>query len=194
MLTRHTLIAISCMIYISAATFAQQSDKEQLERAIEYFQASKYHESMLILKQLDNKYDLNPRFKAFLGVCYYYENEYAKAANLLQTTIPKLTAFSPQEQGIYNWVCGESLFLLHQWQEAIGYYEASTLVRNINEKADAFYRIGFCYINLNDQKEAKDYLESALIYYENARNPKDYARITQLHNMIAAMKSNLGEL
>lgn len=185
-----TLITITCILIISVSTFAQQSDKEQLERAIEYFQSSKYHESKLMLQQLNSKYNLNPRFKAFLGVCYYYDSEYENSANLLETIIPKLSAFSPQEQYIYNWLCGESLFELHQWQKAIGYYEASTLMCNTSEKADALYRIGFCYINQNNITEAKDYWESALTYYEKEKNTKDKARIEQLRNMIAAINRN----
>ncbi len=189
----HRTLIITCIFIISLSTFAQQSDKELLERAIEYFQASKYHESKLILKQLNSKYNLNPRFKAFLGVCYYYDSEYENSANLLETIIPKLSAFSPQEQYIYNWLCGESLFELHQWQKAIGYYEASAWMCNISEKADVLYRIGFCYINQNNITEAKDYLKSALSYYERERNTKDKARIAQLRNMIAAIKRNLEE-
>ncbi len=188
-----SLIVIACILVKPVFALAQANDKDQLGRAIEYFQASKYHESMLILKQLDDKYNLNPRFRAFLGVCYYYESEYTKAANLLETTIPKLTAFSPQEQGLYNWLCGESLFWLCQWQKAIGYYEASTLTRNGNEKADAFYRIGFCYINLNNMREAKDYLESALIYYKISNSSEYKARIAQLQNMTLALKKRFGE-
>ena len=172
---------------------AQQADKEQLGRAIEYFQTAKYHECMLILARLDSVYTINPRFRAFLGVCYYYEGQYTKAADYLEATIPQLRAFSPQELGLYNWLCGECLFKQEQWQRAIAYYEATTLMRHGNEKADALYRLGFCYINLHDMRVAKDYLESALAYYERAGSPDYKARVAQLRNMTAALRNYLGE-
>jgi tetratricopeptide (TPR) repeat protein len=122
-----------------------------------------------------------------------YEGQYAKAAEYLEATIPQLRAFSPQEVGLYNWLCGECLFKQEQWQRAIAYYEATTLMRHGNEKADALYRLGFCYINLHDMRVAKDYLESALIYYERAGSPDYKARVAQLYNMTAALRNYLGE-
>lgn len=99
---RHTLTTIAIIVAATLPLHAQQADKEQLGRAIEYFQTAKYHECMLILARLDSVYTINPRFRAFLGVCYYYEGQYAKAAEYLEATIPQLKAFSPQEVGLYN--------------------------------------------------------------------------------------------
>lgn len=190
---RHTLTTIAILVAATLPLHAQQADKEQLGRAIEYFQTAKYHECMLILARLDSAYTINPRFRAFLGVCYYYEGQYAKAAEYLEATIPQLRAFSPQELGLYNWLCGECLFKQEQWQRAIAYYEATTLMRHGNGKADALYRLGFCYINLHDMRVAKDYLESALAYYERAGSPDYKARVAQLRNMTAALRNYLGE-
>ena len=49
------------------------SDSELLGKAIEYFQSGKFHEALLLFDKLDNRYKLNPRFRAFLAVCYYYD-------------------------------------------------------------------------------------------------------------------------
>lgn len=60
----------------------QAKDAEQLGKALEYFASQKYHECLLILQGLDKQYRLNPRYKAYLGVCYYYEWDYENAVNI----------------------------------------------------------------------------------------------------------------
>lgn len=167
---------------------AQQADKELLGRAIEYFQTEKYHECMLLLSRLDGQYTLNPRFRAFLGVCYYYEGTYAKASDYLEQTIPLLASFSPQERGIYNWLCGESLFCQSRWREAIGYYETSTLLRKGNDKADALYRMGFCYIHLGNAAVAVECMESALAIYRRTPIPTHQARMVQISHMLEGLR------
>lgn len=46
----------------------KKTDSHQLGIAITYFQGGKYHEAKLILQRLDKSYQLNPRFRAYLGV------------------------------------------------------------------------------------------------------------------------------
>lgn len=53
----------------------QNNDKELLAKAIDYYQGSKYHEALLFFEQLNSRYVLNPRFKAYMAVCYYHEND-----------------------------------------------------------------------------------------------------------------------
>ncbi len=55
------------------------SDKDRLGMALEYFQSGKYHEAILLFGKLDKGYRLNPRFKAYMGVCYFYETDYPNA-------------------------------------------------------------------------------------------------------------------
>ena len=53
---------------------AQGPDKsEQLGMALEYFSSAKYHEALILFERLDKEYKLNPRYHAYMGICYYYE-------------------------------------------------------------------------------------------------------------------------
>lgn len=188
---RLTFITAVCLVSTAIHASTQQADKEKLGRALEYFQAEKYHESMLILSHLDSLYTLNPRIRAFLGVCYYYEGMYDKAEHYLEENIPKLSSFSPQELSVYNWLCGESLFKREQWQKAIAFYERTALLSTGKEKADALYRIGICYINTANWENAMDSMEQALLYYIRYSSATDGARITQIKNMINGISNRI---
>ena len=186
---RRALMAL--MVWAALGTMvcrAQLSDKEQLNRALEYFQTEKYHECMLILARLDSTYTLNPRFRAFLGVCYYYDGNYPQAARYLEATLPQLTPFSPQELSVYCWLCAESLFNEGLWHRAVAYYEQATLQRRGADKADALYRLGFCYISMANWPSAYEYMESALSYYRADRSRPNTARIEQLSHMVPALR------
>ncbi|MBM6993248.1 MAG: hypothetical protein I3J02_08295 [Prevotella sp.] len=162
---------------------AQSSDSERLGMALEYFQGGKYHESLLILQKLDRKYRLNPRFRAYMGVCYYYEWDYANATACLDSVIPQLTAFSPQERSFYYFADAESHFNLHQYAQALPLYEQMLTLCRDNEKPDAYYRIAFIYVSREEWIPALDHFQSALVYYQRYR-PDETARITQIRNMI----------
>lgn len=111
-------------LFPACRLFAQRSqDAEQLGRAIEYFSSAKYHEALLILDRLNKQYTLNPRYLAYLGVCHYYEWNYAEAIQYLDKAIPQLSAFSPHERSFYYWSNAESHFLLGRYDEAIPLYE-----------------------------------------------------------------------
>ena len=73
----------------------EETPQELLTKAIEYFQGGKYHEAILAFTKLQEKYTLNPRFMAYLGMSYYKEGMYEEAAFNLKKGIPALTAFSP---------------------------------------------------------------------------------------------------
>ena len=98
---RAALVAAVLLLSAAAPARAQTADSEQLGRAIDYFQSGKYHEARLILQRLDGRYRLNPRFRAYLGVCHYYAWAYAEAAACLDSVIPRLSAFAPQERSFY---------------------------------------------------------------------------------------------
>ena len=116
----------------------KQVDAEQLAKAIDYFTSKKYHECLLILQPLNKRYRLNPRYKAYLGVCYYYEWEYEQAIQLLDEAIPQLAGFAPQERSLYCWMDGESHFLLQRYKEAIPLYEQMLPICHDNERPDAY--------------------------------------------------------
>ena len=164
-------------------------DKEQLEIALDYFSSSKYREALTLLTKLDKKYKLNPRFKAYIGVCHYYEWNYKEACKYLDATIKDIEVYAPHERSIYYFTDAESHFFLEEYEKAIPLYEKMLNVCFNNEKGDAFFRLGFCYLQINENKVALDNLNSALRYYEKFGYSDDKkARIVQIKKMIEGLK------
>ncbi len=159
------------------------SDKERLAIAIDYFQGGKYHEAKLLLQPLDKQYRLNPRFRAYLAVCHYYDWEYAEAAEILDSVIPRLSAFAPQERSIYYFYAAESHFNLTQYEAALPLYEQMVTLCKDAEKPDAYYKMGFIRVYGEQWIAALDALQTALVYYQKLR-PDEVARIAQIKNMI----------
>ena len=67
------LVALLLFIILPTCIWAQSkrqqnNDKELLAKAIDYYQGSKYHEALLFFEQLNSRYVLNPRFKAYMAV------------------------------------------------------------------------------------------------------------------------------
>ena len=181
--TRHILTATLLLLSVCAKATAQPTDSKRLGMALEYFQGGKYHEALLILQKLDKQYRLNPRIRAYIGVCYYYEWEYDMATTYLDSVIPKLSAFSPQERSFYYFADAESHFNLKQYDQALPLYRQMLELCHDNEKPDAFYRMGFIYVYRQEWIDALDNLQSALVYYKKFR-PNEEARIAQIKNMI----------
>ena len=77
------LLTIIVMSLSMAAPAQKHEDTERLGMALEYFTAGKYHESLLLFQKLDKSYRLNDRFKAYIGLCYYHEWDFEKAAEYL---------------------------------------------------------------------------------------------------------------
>lgn len=183
----------SSVIPVTAQTRKTKSpDSEQLGRALEYFNTGKYHEAILIFEDLNTKYNLNARFRAYMGLCYYYEWDYDKACEHLDSVLPDMAVYAPHEQSIYYYCAAESHFNLGQYEQAIPLYEQGLTLCYDNEKADAFYRIGFCYMFLQDNLNARDNFASALAYYE--RFPSSHAteaRLAQLRNMIKGIDDKI---
>jgi len=182
------LIVISFM----PAAAAQSKASEELGMAIEYFNSRKYHEALLKLEKLDKHYKLNPRYHAYMGVCYYYEWQYEKAILHLHHTIPLLTALNPHERSFYLYADAESHFCLAKYTEAIPLYEQMLNLCHNNEKADALYRIGFCYLLTKNKEKAYEYFTSALAYYKAFNDtPDTQGRISQLKNMMNGLQKEL---
>lgn len=189
---RKVILCLCLSIMFACQSIAQKStDSELLGRALEYFSGGKYHEALLIFSKLDSKYGLNPRFHAYMGVCCYYEWEYEKACEYFDKAIPQLDAYAPHERSLYYHMAAESHFSLNEYDDAIPLYERQLTVCYDNEKADAYYRLGFCYMFKEDWYNALDYFTSALSYYERFRNTPDLtARIIQLKKMIKGCKEH----
>lgn len=166
------------------------SDTQKLGMALDYLTANKYHEALILLVQLDKKYKLNYRFKAYIGICHYYEWEYEEACRYLDEAIPHLDAYAPDERCLYYSVAAESHFELKEYAEAIPYFEKKFIVCNNAQKGETLYRIGFCYMFQEKWANAADYFKSALAYFirfpQNATNGK----ISQLKNMIKGCEEN----
>lgn len=167
----------------------KEAAAEQLSKALDYFTSQKYHECLMIMQELDKQYRLNPRYKAYLGVCYYYEWDYKQAAKYLSEAIPQLGSFSPHERSFYYWANAESLFNLQKYAEAIPLYQAMLPLCYANEKPDVYYRLGFCYLFAEKWNEAWNELLQAQEGYMKLRNTPDMqARITQVSHMLDGLK------
>lgn len=124
----------------------RKEDAEQLARALDYFSSEKFHECLVLLQPLNRRYKLNPRYRAYLAVCLYYEWEYAEAIRLFDEVLPQLQSLAPHELSLYYWMGAESYFALQQYARALPLYEKMLPICWENEKPDAYYRMGFCHL------------------------------------------------
>lgn len=188
----------------------RKEDAEQLARALDYFASEKFHECLVLLQPLNRRYKLNPRYRAYLAVCLYYEWEYAEAIRLFDEVIPLLQGVAPHELSLYYWMDAESYFALQQYDRALPLYGKMLPLCRDNEKPDAYYRMGFCHLfaaesseasekasgssessgsSAEERKKAKECFELSLEGYLKYRNtPNEKARIAQIRHMIGGLK------
>lgn len=190
----------------------RKEDAEQLARALDYFASEKFHECLVLLQPLNRRYKLNPRYRAYLAVCLYYEWEYAEAIRLFDEVIPLLQGVAPHELSLYYWMDAESNFALQQYDRALPLYEKMLPLCRDNEKPDAYYRMGFCHLfaaeasgasssekvsgssessgsSAEERKKAKECFELSLEGYLKYRNtPNEKARIAQIRHMLGGLK------
>lgn len=190
----------------------RKADAEQLARALDYFSSEKFHECLVLLQPLNRRYKLNPRYRAYLAVCLYYEWEYAEAIRLFDEVIPLLQGLAPHELSLYYWMDAESYFALQQYDRALPLYGKMLPLCRENEKPDAYYRLGFCHLfaaessgasssekvsgssessgsSAEERKKAKECFELSLEGYLKYRNtPNEKARIAQIRHMIGGLK------
>ena len=190
----------------------RKADAEQLARALDYFSSEKFHECLVLLQPLNRRYKLNPRYRAYLAVCLYYEWEYDEAVKLFDEVIPLLQGVAPHELSLYYWMDAESYFALQQYDRALPLYGKMLPLCRDNEKPDAYYRMGFCHLfaaessgasssekvsgssessgsSAAERKKAKECFELSLEGYLKYRNtPKEKARIAQIRHMIGGLK------
>ena len=183
-----TAFLLTTMLSMRPVADENVSDSELLGKAIDYFQSGKFHEALLIFDKLDRRYKLHPRFRAFIAVCHYYDWNDEQTCEYLDSLIPQLEPFAPHERSIYYYINAESHFNLKQYEQAIPYYEQALNVCYDNEKSDAFYRMGYCYLFNNDTVTATEYFQAALDYYRRFRNTNaDQPRIAQIQTMIRSL-------
>ena len=181
------------LLLLSIPFMAQEPrDSDRLGMALEYFQSAKYHEALLIFEKLDKEYSLNPRYHAYMGICYYHEWLYEEACQFLDEAIPQLEGFAPHERSVYYYTDGESHFQLQQYEKAIPYFERALTVCYENEKGDIYYRIGLCQMFLGNWQSAYESYKSALDNYLAYRNNEEMtARIHQTAHMMKGCESHL---
>ena len=184
---------IALFIFLTLSTLssvnAQVRESEKLGKAIEYFGGQKYHEALILFEGLAKKYRLNPRFYAYMGVCYFKEHDYKHASEMLDSIIPHLEPFPPHERGVCYYSCAESHFLLGEYPTALSYYEMSIPVANECEKGDIYYRMGCCGMMMQSDSIQIENFRQAKTWFEKADMsiPETRARKKQTEVMLRAL-------
>lgn len=179
-----TVAVLMALCPSTAAAQQKATDADRLGMALEYFQSTKYHEALLIFQKLDKQYKLNPRFKAYMALCYYYEWDYKKAVGYFDKVLPLLGGLSPQELSVYHYAAGESYFQLHIYDKALAYFSRDLKLCYDREKGDIYYRIGLCHMFREEWQEAYDSYSLAEDYYLRYRDTTTLkARLAQIANM-----------
>lgn len=187
--TAMTAVALSLCVS-TAQTASKMPDKEQLAIALDYFGSGKYSEALRLLSALDKKYELNPRFKAYMGVCYFYEWNYEMTCKYIDPYLEQLGIYAPHERSIYYFSDAEAHFNLGEYDKSIALYERLLNVCYNKEKGDAYFKLGYCYMNKEEWQNAMDALQSALSYYEKFGYPENkQARVIQITKMINGCKA-----
>lgn len=189
---RRLLLILLCFVSVSAFSQGKKADTEALGRALEYFQSQKYHEALLIFQRLDQSYKLNARYKAYIGLCYYYDWDYKKATEYFDTFLPKLDMLAPEERALYYYADGESHFQLSHYDQAIVLFQSALALCHDRDKGDSWFRIGFCYYFLQQPALAQGCFLIAEYYYATFRNSPDLqARRQQMAHMMRGLRPEI---
>lgn len=189
---RRLLLILLCFVSVSVFPQSKEADTEALGRALEYFQSQKYHEALLIFQRLDQSYKLNARYKAYIGLCYYYDWDYKKATEYFDTFLPKLSMLAPEERALYYYADGESHFQLGHYDQAILLFQSALALCHDRDKGDSWFRIGFCYYFLQQPALAQGCFLVAEYYYATFRNSPDLqARRQQMAHMMRGLRPEI---
>lgn len=189
---RRLLLILLCFVSVSAFSQGKKAETEALGRALEYFQSQKYHEALLIFQRLDQSYKLNARYKAYIGLCYYYDWDYKKATEYFDTFLPKLDMLAPEERALYYYADGESHFQLSHYDQAIVLFQSALALCHDRDKGDSWFRIGFCYYFLQQPALAQGCFLVAEYYYATFRNSPDLqARRQQMAHMMRGLRPEI---
>lgn len=187
---RRLLLAL-LLLLAPTISFGQsrEADTETLGKALEYFTSGKYHESLLLFQQIEKKYKLNDRFKAYIGLCYYHEWEYEEATKYFDAFLPKLDALSPQERTVYYYANGECHFQLGEYSKAIDNYRQAIALCYDRDKGDSYFRLGFCYHFLNMPTMAQGCFLLSEYYYSTFLNTEQkQPRREQIRRMMQGLR------
>ena len=188
------ILAFLCLSIFSASAQTTDPDPVLLDKAVAYFNSEKYHEALLIFQQLDKRYKLNDRFRAYTGLCYYNEWEYKSATKYLDEVTPRLTMLAPHERSVYYFANAESHFQLQEYKAAIPFYEQALTVCYDNEKGEIYYRLGLCYMFGSEWEKARDAYAHCEEFFRKYRSIPDVeARLTQAINMRKGCQAKINE-
>lgn len=188
------ILAFLCLSIFSASAQTTDPDPVLLDKAVAYFNSEKYHEALLIFQQLDKRYKLNNRFRAYIGLCYYNEWEYKSATKYLDEVTPRLTMLAPHERSVYYFANAESHFQLQEYKLAIPFYEQALTVCYDNEKGEIYYRLGLCYMFGSEWEKARDAYAHCEEFFRKYRSIPDVeARLTQAINMRKGCQAKINE-
>lgn len=203
MKTRNFILPIVLSLTLTA--HSQSRDSELLGKALEYYGGQKYHESLLAFKQLGKTYKLNPRFMAYMGVCYFKEQKYEEATAILDKVTPDLDPFPPHERAMYYFANAESHFFMandmeyqansamkgaaKEYDTAAKYYEKAIDLCFAKEKGDIYYRLGFCRLLNVRIAEATEYFTKAKAWYDKygSMDAETSFRKKQTENMLRTL-------
>ena len=147
-----TLLTIVLLCFPSSS-FGQIRDSDRLGMALDYFNSRKYHEALIIFERLDSQYQLNARFHAYMGICYYQEQIYDMACKYFDEAIPQLGAFSPSERASYLYVNGESHVKLREYDKAFTCYEQALALCKGQDRMLVESRMNLCRMMLSSKDE-----------------------------------------
>ena len=188
------ILAFLCLSILSVSAQTTDPDPVLLDKAVAYFNSEKYHEALLIFQQLDKRYKLNDRFRAYIGLCYYNEWEYKSATKYLDEVTPRLTMLAPHERSVYYFANAESHFQLQEYKLAIPFYEQALTVCYDNEKGEIYYRLGLCYMFGSEWEKARDAYARCEEFFRKYRSIPDVeARLTQAINMRKGCQAKINE-
>lgn len=188
------ILAFLCLSILLVSAQTTDPDPVLLDKAVAYFNSEKYHEALLIFQQLDKRYKLNDRFRAYIGLCYYNEWEYKSATKYLDEVTPRLTMLAPHERSVYYFANAESHFQLQEYKAAIPFYEQALTVCYDNEKGEIYYRLGLCYMFGSEWEKARDAYAHCEEFFRKYRSIPDVeARLTQAINMRKGCQAKINE-
>lgn len=163
-----SILFIACLSLLPCSSMAQDNDsaKDLLSKAIEYFSGKKYQEALLTFNKLGSTYKLSPRMTAYLGVCYFKTGDYENAIKVLSPVVDSLNMYAPHEQSIYYYSLGESNFQLGNYFKTVPCFEKILSICNQDDRAEVCYRLGFSQWMCAEYEEAIRWFREAEKWYK----------------------------
>ena len=159
---------------------------------LEYFQSQKYHEALLIFQRLDQSYKLNARYKAYIGLCYYYDWDYKKATEYFDPSCPNSACWLPRSGRSTIMRTGRATSSWATTTRRILLFQSALALCHDRDKGDSWFRFGFCYYFLQQPALAQRCFLVAEYYYATFRNSPDLqARRQQMAHMMRGLRPEI---